>query len=107
MACPLDAMERSQMPEAAESERCVGTRHVWQAGQEQLPYSAHAGVLCVRRDDHSPLADVFYVAYRAELEPGAAPRPITFLFNGGPGSASLWLNVGGFGPKRAPTATPQ
>ncbi|WP_239124114.1 S10 family peptidase [Rhizocola hellebori] len=103
----LDAMERSPMSEAAESERCVGTKHVLQAGQTQLRYDAYAGVVCVRRDDHSPLADVFYVAYRAETEPGATPRPITFLFNGGPGSASLWLNIGGFGPKRAPTATPE
>ncbi len=95
------------MPETTDAERSVGTRHVWQAGQAQLRYDAHAGVLCVRRDDHSPLADVFYLAYRAEAEPGATPRPITFLFNGGPGSASLWLNVGGFGPKRAPTATPE
>jgi carboxypeptidase C (cathepsin A) len=36
----------------------------------------------------------------------AAPRPVTFAFNGGPGSASLWLNIGGFGPRRAPTKTP-
>jgi carboxypeptidase C (cathepsin A) len=36
----------------------------------------------------------------------AVPRPVTFAFNGGPGSASLWLNIGGFGPRRAPTKTP-
>ena len=82
-------------------ERCVRTRHVHTNG---LRYEAQAGTLRIRRDDHSPLADVFYLAYRADTE---APRPLTFLFNGGPGSASLWLNVGGFGPKRAPTRTPQ
>ena len=65
------------MSEATESERCVGTRHVWQAADAQLRYHASAGVVCVRRDDHSPLAEVFYVAYRAESEPGAAPRPST------------------------------
>lgn len=83
------------------SEHCVRTRHVHPNG---LRYEAQAGTLRIRRDDHSALADVFYLAYRADTE---VPRPLTFLFNGGPGSASLWLNVGGFGPKRAPTRTPQ
>jgi carboxypeptidase C (cathepsin A) len=66
----------------------------------------------VRRDDDSALADVFYLAYRAEPAVNAwafeeaGPRPITFAFNGGPGVASLWMNVGGFGPRRTPTKAP-
>jgi len=71
-------------------------------GGHQLHYDAQAGTLRIRRDDHSPLADVFYLAYRVPTEPGRPPRPLTFLFNGGPGSGSLWLNIGGFGPKRSP-----
>lgn len=47
-------------------------------------------------------ASVFYVAY---FKNGGGARPITFLFNGGPGSATLWLHMGAFGPKRIVTAT--
>nr|WP_245190289.1 hypothetical protein [Leucobacter exalbidus] len=47
---------------------------------------------------------MFYTAYEVPAE--GSDRPVTFLFNGGPGSASLWLNIGGFGPRRAPTQTP-
>ena len=88
----------------AVTEPCVTTRHVIDLPGGRLDYQARAGTLRVGRDDGSPLADVFYLAYRAEP---AAVRPVTFLFNGGPGSASLWLNIGGFGPKRVPTLTPR
>jgi carboxypeptidase C (cathepsin A) len=47
-------------------------------------------------------ASMFYVAY---FKSGGGPRPLTFLFNGGPGSASLWLHMGAFGPRRIVTAT--
>jgi carboxypeptidase C (cathepsin A) len=53
--------------------------------------------------DGIPIAAMFYVAY---LEKDAKPesRPVTFIYNGGPGSASLWLHMGAFGPKRVVTA---
>jgi carboxypeptidase C (cathepsin A) len=47
-------------------------------------------------------ASVFYVAY---FKSGAAPRPVTFVYNGGPGSASFWLHMGAFGPRRIVTST--
>jgi carboxypeptidase C (cathepsin A) len=85
----------------------VTTRHaVDLPGGRRLDYQATAGTVRVSRDDGSALADVFYLAYRADSEAEAA-RPVTFLFNGGPGSASLWLNIGGFGPRRVPTLTPR
>ena len=81
----------------------VTSKHVLPLPGGELPYHAQAGSLRVRRDDGGALADMFYLAYRADA---GGVRPVTFLFNGGPGSASLWLNIGGFGPKRAPTSTP-
>jgi carboxypeptidase C (cathepsin A) len=85
----------------------VTTRHAVELpGGRRLDYQATAGTVRVSRDDGSALADVFYLAYRADSEAEAA-RPVTFLFNGGPGSASLWLNIGGFGPRRVPTLTPR
>ena len=47
-------------------------------------------------------ASMFYVAY---FKTGGGPRPVTFLFNGGPGSATLWLHMGAFGPRRVVTST--
>lgn len=45
-------------------------------------------------------AAVFMTAYTAKAEPGRPPRPLCFAFNGGPGSASIWLHLGALGPKR-------
>ncbi len=52
-----------------------------------------------------PAASFFYVGYTAGTQP-AAQRPLTFFYNGGPGSASLWLHLGAFGPRRLATAFP-
>ncbi len=71
---------------------------------ETFDYAATAGTLVVRENEGAPIASMFYTAY--ERLPRDPQRPITFLFNGGPGSASLWLNIGGFGPRRASTLTP-
>lgn len=56
-------------------------------------------------DDHGPTAEasMFYVAYFAKGAP-AEGRPVTFLFNGGPGSSTVWLHMGAFGPRRVVTA---
>jgi carboxypeptidase C (cathepsin A) len=53
----------------------------------------------------APEASIFYVAYTAD---GAAPgtRPVTFFFNGGPGSATVWLHLGSFAPRRLVTGVP-
>lgn len=86
----------------AEAETRASLTH--EAG-ERFDYEAIAGTLVVRENDGSPIASMFYTSY--SLAPSDPSRPVTFLFNGGPGSASLWLNIGGFGPRRAPTRTPQ
>jgi len=55
-------------------------------------------------DARNPTAEasMFYVAY---FKNGAGPRPVTFVYNGGPGSASFWLHMGAFGPRRIVTST--
>lgn len=64
-----------------------------------LKYTATAGRLPIKRGDGKIEAEMFFVAYTLE---GQAPakRPLTFAFNGGPGSASVWLHMGALGPKR-------
>jgi carboxypeptidase C (cathepsin A) len=96
-----DADVRAPIAEAARN-----SDHVLRLTGRTIPYKATAGTLTLRNDDGSPAASMFYVAYTVERAKGAPQRPITFFFNGGPGSASLWLNIGGFGPMRASTATP-
>ncbi len=59
-----------------------------------------AGGVDAERGD--PQAAVFTVAYSARQAPAAPPRPVCFAFNGGPGSASVWLHLGALGPKRVP-----
>jgi carboxypeptidase C (cathepsin A) len=82
------------------------TDHVITVAGKPINYKATAGTLTLRADDGAPIASMFYVAYTVAPPKGGAQRPVTFFFNGGPGSASLWLNIGGFGPLRASTATP-
>ncbi|MCC8979452.1 S10 family peptidase [Bradyrhizobium acaciae] len=66
-----------------------------------LNFSATAGSIRVFDDKGEPLADIAYTSYQLD---GAekANRPVTFLFNGGPGSASAWLQFGNVGPWRLP-----
>jgi len=69
-------------------------------GGEQVDYTATAGETVLYDDEGKPKASIFSIAYVREGVDDAAARPVTFLFNGGPGSASLWLHMGAFGPKR-------
>lgn len=69
-----------------------------------VDYVATPGTLTIRNDKGEPTASMFYVAYTV---PGEKHRPVTFLFNGGPGSSSLWLHMGSFGPVRVSTPTDQ
>jgi carboxypeptidase C (cathepsin A) len=71
----------------------------------KLGYTVTPGTLTIRNDDGAPIASMFYVAYT--VEPRGRPRPVTFLFNGGPGSATMWLHMGSFGPIKVDASTPQ
>ena len=90
---------------ASAEEREVTTSHSITAHGKRLNYKATAGTLTVRNDGGMPTASLFYVAYTLD---GQAPgsRPITYMFNGGPGSPSIWLHMGAFGPQRVLTDDP-
>ena len=64
-----------------------------------LKYTATTGRLPIKRGDGKIEAEMFFVAYSLEGQT-PAKRPVTFAFNGGPGSASVWLHMGALGPKR-------
>ncbi len=81
------------------------TKHDWTAGGRTVHYTATAGNLLVRDDSDKPIGSIFYVAY---TEDGAGKnRPVTFLYNGGPGSATIWLHMGSVGPIRVVTESPK
>jgi carboxypeptidase C (cathepsin A) len=84
----------------------VVTSHDVTVNGKVIHYKATAGSLILRNADGKPTASMFYVAYVADQPAGAPKRPVTFLFNGGPGSASLWLHMSGLGPRSVVTASP-
>jgi len=69
------------------------------SGQE-IKYTATAGTILLKLEDGTPKASIFYVAYTKDDVSDASQRPLTFSFNGGPGSASVWLHLGLLGPRR-------
>jgi carboxypeptidase C (cathepsin A) len=75
----------------------VITHHELGLDGADIPYSAKAGTLALRDDHDKTTAEIFYVAYWREPQDGK--RPITFVFNGGPGAASAYLHLGAIGPK--------
>ena len=75
------------------------THHQITVDGKSLKYTATAGRLPIKRGDGKIEAEMFYVAYTLDGE-DAAKRPVTFAFNGGPGSASIWLHMGALGPRR-------
>jgi len=65
-----------------------------------VPYTATAGELTVLKQNETPGASMFFVAYTRDEVKDKSTRPIMFCFNGGPGSSTVWLHLGGVGPKR-------
>ena len=76
------------------------TRHSVCIAGEEINYTATAGTLLLKTDDEKPKASIFYVAYMRDGVEDVAHRPLTFAFNGGPGSSSVWLHLGLLGPQR-------
>ena len=74
------------------------THHKMTLAGKALAYTATTGFLPIKDDQGKVEARMFYVAYT--LDGASGKRPLTFAFNGGPGSATIWLHMGCFGPKR-------
>jgi carboxypeptidase C (cathepsin A) len=79
-----------------EEEKPVVTKHALGA----LKYTATAGRMPVFDEKGGIDAQVFYIAYVRDGVRAKANRPVTFVFNGGPGSPAVWLHLGAIGPKR-------
>ncbi|MES1242088.1 MAG: peptidase S10 [Acidobacteriota bacterium] len=81
-------------------DQVVATKHKAVIGGASLAYTATAGTLVLRDEDGKAKASMFFVAYTRDGVQDLAKRPITFTYNGGPGSSSVWLHMGAFGPRR-------
>jgi carboxypeptidase C (cathepsin A) len=90
-----DKEEHFDMTEVAP----VVTHHQVTADGKLLKYNATAGRLPIKRGDGKIEAEMFFVSYTLDGQ-DAGTRPVTFAFNGGPGSASVWLHMGALGPKK-------
>jgi len=76
------------------------TKHTITIDGKPVSYTATVGEMIVNKPDEKPGASMFYVAYTRNDVQDTSRRPITFAFNGGPGSSSVWLHLGGLGPRR-------
>lgn len=79
------------------------THHTLSLDGKTLAYTARAGTITLRTQDDQPQLRMFYTAYTLD---GSAleHRPVTFIYNGGPGSSTMWLRMGSVGPVRVQTA---
>jgi carboxypeptidase C (cathepsin A) len=93
---------QEEAPPPAPAPHIETSRHTLMLEGRELTYEAHAGALALTDERGNEKARVFHVAY-LRTDEGAgehATRPVTFCFNGGPGSSSVWLHLGLMGPRR-------
>ncbi|MDE2236182.1 MAG: peptidase S10 [Gammaproteobacteria bacterium] len=71
---------------------------------KRIDYDATAGTIILKNDKGQPTGSMFYVAYTRRGVKNLGTRPVTFFYNGGPGSSTVWLHMGAFGPRRVVTS---
>src|SRR3954451_316842 len=91
---------------ASVEEDAISVRRSIPLHGRSLSYTVTPGHLTIRNDKGEPTASMFYVAYTA-TPAGGRQRPVTFLFNGGPGSSTMWLHMGSFGPMKVDASVPE
>ncbi len=98
--------EKKEKPEVKDT--LVVTQHSVTIGGEAIKYTVTAGTLVLKEESdrdkeyegEKPKAQFFFIAYTKDGVENPAERPLTFSFNGGPGSSSVWLHLGALGPRR-------
>jgi len=83
-----------------ETQDLVTTKSSVQVGGKTINYTATTGYMPIKGADDKHVGNMFFVAYIKDGETNTKQRPVTYVFNGGPGSASVWLHIGALGPKR-------
>lgn len=103
LAAPGHAATKSAAAVTVARPQFSVTHHSLRVGDETVRFTATAGSLILRNDKQKPTASMFFVAFTQNGVRDESERPITFLYNGGPGSASVWLELGAVGPRRIVT----
>ena len=101
IAAPQPAWSGDESMPHADS--LVQTQHKVNIGGSTISYTATTGYLYLLTEEGEDRARVFFVAYTLDGMDSPAERPLTFSFNGGPGSSSVWLHLGVLGPRRVAT----
>ena len=96
---PAAASGESENVAASAREDSRSRRGEVKVESRSIPYTVTAGTLTIRDANDTAVASMFYIAYVADRKPGEN-RPVTFAFNGGPGTSSMWLLMSGLGPIR-------
>src|SRR5215510_15364953 len=91
-----------ERPSPVPEETPVVTHHSINVGGKELRYTATTGMMPIKNREGETEARIFFMAYTLDGVRDRSARPLTFSFNGGPGSASVWLHLGAIGPKRVP-----
>jgi carboxypeptidase C (cathepsin A) len=94
------AAQTSQPSPPPPEKPLVVTHHTIPIGGRPVAYTATVGTFTVNTPDEQPGARVFFMAYTMDGVKDLSTRPLTFVFNGGPGSSSVWLHMGAWGPRR-------
>ena len=95
---PCAALGDGEASRPVLTDNLVETKHSMEIGGKQIDYTATTGTIAL--ENELGQYEIFFTAYTVDSADGPAERPVTFAFNGGPGSASLWLHMGLLGPER-------
>lgn len=96
--------EKPSEPTPPPKEESSVTEHSIKVAGQTIPYKATGGTILLKNDQDEPQALIYYTAYVRSDVKDSSQRPLSFVYNGGPGSSSIWLHMGSFGPKRVVTA---
>jgi carboxypeptidase C (cathepsin A) len=102
----IPAMAQSDSMRTIKPEKFV-TKHTAKIEGKTINYTATVGTIILKNEKDEPVAAFGYTAYVKDGETDATARPITFSYNGGPGSSSMWLHLGVMGPRRVVVNDPQ
>jgi carboxypeptidase C (cathepsin A) len=101
---PPAALDAARVETAGPNEEKISqTSHSIRLDGREIKYTATAGTLPIRLDNGQVAARMFFVAYSKDGE-DVKTRPVSFLYNGGPGAATIWLHMGSFAPKHVQMA---
>ena len=101
--------EQKKEEKPAPKDNLVESHHSLTIGGKELKYTVTTGTMVLKEETadrekesegEKPRAEIFFIAYTKDGVKDKSKRPVTFSFNGGPGSSSVWLHMGVLGPRR-------